>query len=72
MTAKLVTYLEKTGKTQRQFAQECAVREATVSAWVNGGTPRPNQMVKIEIVTGGLVPVASWFDSITPHSGSAA
>ena len=61
MSNKLAIYLEQTGKTQRQLAKDIAVREATVSAWVNGGTPRPEHMKKIESATGGLVPITSWF-----------
>ena len=74
MNAKFSTYLEQTGTTQRQFARECAVREATVSAWANGGMPRPHQMKKIEHVTRGAVPVASWFDGIDlqEQAGEAA
>lgn len=58
----LNTYLIATGKTQKQFAEAMGVREATVSAWKNGGTPRPAQMKRIAEVTKGAIPITAWFE----------
>jgi transcriptional regulator with XRE-family HTH domain len=64
-------YLTRTGTTQSQFAVNLGVRKATVSAWVNGVTPRPSHMKRIADATAGAVPVTAWFDE-TRRDASAA
>jgi transcriptional regulator with XRE-family HTH domain len=54
-------YLTATGKTQKQFAADLGVREATVSAWKNGGRPRADQIERIAEITSGAIPVTVWF-----------
>lgn len=72
MTNALARYLATCGITQRQFASDMGVREATVSAWVNGGTPRPEQMQRIAAETRNAVPVTSWFSAAQAETGTAA
>ena len=67
----LQSYLLATKKKQRDFAVEAGVREATVSGWVNGITPRPAHMAKIAEVTAGAVPVTSWFEHTEKEVGAA-
>lgn len=62
MTHPLRSYVKSKGLTQDQFAKALGVRPATVSAWVNGTTPRPDQMARIDEITGGEIPVTTWFD----------
>lgn len=61
MAHPLSIYLNASGKTQRQFAAEVGVREATVSAWKGGVTPRPVQMQRVAEITCGALPVTTWF-----------
>lgn len=67
MQSPIPSYLETVGKTQRQFAAELNVREATVSAWARGKRPRPDQMERIAIHTNGAIPITAWF----PTAGAA-
>lgn len=63
-------FLKQSNITQRQFAADLGVREATVSAWVNGGTPRPSQMKRIAKATRGAVPVTVWFRDQTQDNAA--
>lgn len=71
MENALKKYLKSRGMSQGQFARALGVRPATVSVWVNGGTPRPEQMRRIAETTGGAVPVTAWFERVCA-TGSAA
>ena len=59
----LARYIAETGQTQRDFAAQLGVRDATVSAWVNGKTPSSKEIGRIAQATGGAVGPASWFDA---------
>ena len=65
MTHPLKIYLSETKTNQADFAKKIEVRPATVSAWLNGTTPRPEQMKRVETETDGAVPVLSWFQPET-------
>lgn len=70
MTHPILTYIKSKGLTQKRFAECIGVREATVSSWVNGKTPKPEQMRRVAEATDGAVPVTAWFESSSP--GDAA
>lgn len=60
----LLDYLSETNTTQRQFAALVGVREATVTAWLQGIKPRPERMERIAKITNGKVPVTAWFECL--------
>jgi len=59
----LAKHLKSINQTQRDFAAQLGVRDATVSAWVNGKTPSSKAIGRIAQATGGAVGPASWFDA---------
>lgn len=66
----LARYIAETGQTQRDFAAKLGVRDATVSAWVNGKRPSFDLAIAIERETNGNVPVTCWGDA-AEHHGAA-
>lgn len=72
MANPILSYLRAKGLTQKRFAEDVGVREATVSAWVNGTRPRPDQMERVAEATGGAVPVTAWFGGPVPVAGDVA
>lgn len=70
MCKALTSYLERTGRTQKWLAEQIPCREATVSGWVAGTTPRPKQMARIAAVTAGEVPVTAWFEAVQPEKAA--
>ena len=68
MSSALLEYLAAEAITQQQLAERLGVRPATITAWKSGTKPRPEMMVRIEVITGGAVPVSSWF----PRDGAEA
>ena len=59
----LAKHLKSINQTQREFAAKLGVRDATVSAWVNGKMPSSKEIGRISVATGGAVSPASWFDA---------
>ncbi len=43
------------------FATDCEVSRQTVHSWLNGTTPSTKHLMVISKLTGGAVPVDSWF-----------
>jgi len=53
---KLGLWIDQKGWSRQKFADEASVHPVTVSKWVTGRmTPRPQQMMRIEEITGGEV-----------------
>jgi antitoxin CcdA len=62
---KLGLRLRQLGVTQKRFAAELGVSEATVSGWVSGRTiPDLRKIPLIESATGGAVTLADFLDSL--------
>lgn len=60
---KLASYLERTGKTQGEFAKMIGVDQSVVSRYLNEKDPvRPTyeRAALIEKVTKGAVPITAW------------
>lgn len=70
---KLATYLKEHSLTQKRFAASVRVKQATISR-VMGGQIRPSLelAVKIERVTAGAVPAASWVPVEIDEQGAIA
>lgn len=66
----LAKHLKSINQTQRDFAAKLGVRDATVSAWVNGKRPSFDLAIAIERETNGNVPVTCWGDA-AEHHGAA-
>jgi len=68
---KLGPCLRLRGLSQKAFAAELGVSEATVSAWVAGRTlPDMRKIPAIEAATGGAVTLADFLDGDPPAAGS--
>lgn len=70
MNAALSKYLKDRGETQSEFARRGGWRAATVSAWMNGTIPEPENMIRVEGLTKGAVPMSSWFD-VAPQKAAS-
>jgi transcriptional regulator with XRE-family HTH domain len=55
----LKDYLEQNDITQAEFAKTLEVDFTTVAKWISGGgkRPKPENMVKIQLHTGGAVTI---------------
>lgn len=57
---KLRQYRKAKGLTQEQFAKEAGVSQSYLSEIENGGRPGFELAARIERITNGEVPMASW------------
>lgn len=58
----LKDYLKQSKISQRAFAGDLDVREATVSDWTNGkAVPSSHMMLRIARKTNGAVDLGAWF-----------
>lgn len=59
---KLLDYLKKHKKTQRQFAKETGISEAAISFYCRGRIPIREHVTTIYVHTGGKVDANSFYE----------
>lgn len=58
---KLSQYLEANGISQAEFARQVGTTRQNVGRWVGSVVPRPAEMMRIALLTGGAVTANDFF-----------